>query len=223
MSFLTHGTSGVLPWTFVSNGFLPASPAGGRTLPIAGIIALDRGPDAPVEVEPAQGQCAFSDEPFEQSTWITCRAETERTGKILVVRFAGEPLARATPQTVATPQEYKSHLLHNGSEIGALFDRGAFRMYYDTPKPSLNEAGVYRGTLLFDGTASNGRIKGTAFAFRKGCPPAPYQVEGVAQGDAGFELSGPGPVFGPGCAVVGLSWKSPHSRLVFVSDRRWNE
>lgn len=223
MTFLTLGSVGVMPWTFTSGGFLPASPAGGRTLPVAGVIALDRGPNAPVEVEPAQGQCAFSHEPFEQSTWITCRAETERTGKILVVRFEGEPVARVTPQATASPPQEKSYLFHNGSEIVATFEGQRMRMYYEKPKPSLRSVDVDQGTLLFDGTANDGHIRGTAFAFRKGCPPAPYQVEGVAHGDVGFELAGPGPVFGPGCSVTGFSWNSPHSRLIFAADNRRNQ
>ena len=129
----------------------------------------------------------------------------------------------ASPAAAIAADEGKSYLFHNGSEIVATFDRGAMRMYYEKPKPALRQAGIYQGTLLFQGTANDGHIKGTAFVFRKGCPPTPYEVEGRAQGDVGFELSGPGPKFGAGCAVLGLSWSSPHSRLNFVSDNRMND
>ncbi|WP_157195798.1 hypothetical protein [Bradyrhizobium sp. YR681] len=126
----------------------------------------------------------------------------------------------ASTTAVVAADHDRSYLLHNGSEIIATFNRGEMRMYYEKPKPSLRQAGIDQGTLLFQGTANDGHIKGTAFVFRKGCPPAPYEVEGRAQGDVGFELSGPGPKFGAGCAVLGLSWTSPHSRLTFVSDNR---
>ena len=118
----------------------------------------------------------------------------------------------------------KSYLLHNGSEIVAMFDGAIMSMYYAKPKAGLKSAGIDHGTLLFRGQIKDGRIKGTAFAFRKGCPPAPYDVEGLtANGDIGFELAGAGPVFRPSCQVAGTSWKSPHSRLVFSYDSQYDD
>ena len=76
---------------------------------------------------------------------------------------------------------------------------------------------------MFQGAAAKGRIAGRAFAFKKGCAPAPYEVSGRFIGDASIELAGPGPVFGKGCFEGKLSWKSPHSKLAFDFDNRGDD
>lgn len=117
----------------------------------------------------------------------------------------------------------KSSLLHNGSGVIAEVSGQEMSIYYSKPRTGLLEVGISAGTLLFRGSVLDGNIKGVAFAFRKNCPPEPYDVQGRAHGDVGFELTGPGPMFGPACKVSGSSWKSPHSRLVFWADNSLNE
>ena len=105
---------------------------------------------------------------------------------------------------------------HNGSLMKMAFEYGL--IVYEEPKASL--AGIaQKGTILFRGDpfTEGGRLRGTAVAFKKGCPPAEYPVTGTYSRDRStVTLSGAGPVR-EGCKVVGYSTKSPHSRLVFKS------
>ena len=69
---------------------------------------------------------------------------------------------------------------HNGSlmRLKAAGNERAF--YYERPKQGLRDAGVARGTLLFNGTNNNGYYSGTTRVFSKYCPRTPleYYVEG---------------------------------------------
>lgn len=101
---------------------------------------------------------------------------------------------------------------HNGSDM-ELTDT---RIVYSAPKASIRDV-VRPGTILVEGRWNGERFEGTAYAFKKGCPPAPYQVSGSKvekPGQLDLVLRGAGPVR-QGCVVVGYSAKSPHSRLVF--------
>ena len=105
---------------------------------------------------------------------------------------------------------------HNGSLMKMAFEHGL--IVYEEPKVSLNGL-ARKGTVLFRGQPfkEGGKLSGTAYAFKQGCPPAPYQVTGGYSKDrATVTLRGAGPVR-EGCRVVGLSSKSPHSVLVFRS------
>lgn len=220
ISFLTTGETKGPMHSFASPGFAKATRA--RNLFISGTYRLDGRPEAKLQLTPTTGRCEFSDEPIKDSKWIRCFAQTTDLERTTTVRFS--ILAPGQVRVASEPaHQDKSYLIHNGSEIIATFDQGKMRMYYEKPKSALLAAGIHQGTLLFEGTAVDGRIKGTAFAFKAGCPPAPYPVQGVAHGDVGFELTGPGPQFGKRCAVLGLSWSSPHARLTFLSDNRSNE
>lgn len=101
---------------------------------------------------------------------------------------------------------------HNGSVMEIRDDR----ILYAEPKASLR--GVVRpGTVLVEGKWTGDRFAGTAYAFKKGCPPTPYAVSGAKverPGQLGLVLKGAGPIR-KGCEVVGHSERSPHSRLVF--------
>lgn len=103
---------------------------------------------------------------------------------------------------------------HNGSTVELLDDR----IVYSFPKASLKGV-VKPGTVLVEGTWSGDgeRFAGTAYAFKQGCPPAPYAVSGAKvqrPGQLDLVLRGAGPIR-KGCEVVGHSDRSPHSRLVF--------
>jgi hypothetical protein len=89
---------------------------------------------------------------------------------------------------------------------------------YVEPKASIRDvvkpgAVVYRGKPFHAGE----RAEGIAYAFKKGCPPAPYAVRGGYTRDrSAIILRGAGPIWN-GCEVVGYSERSPHSVLKFTS------
>lgn len=69
---------------------------------------------------------------------------------------------------------------HNGS-LMRLKDKGNNRwFYYERPRKVLRNAGVRRGTLLFNGQKSGNWYSGTARRYSKFCPGTPleYFVEG---------------------------------------------
>lgn len=102
---------------------------------------------------------------------------------------------------------------HNGSEV--MIDPETGIVAYSDPKASLRPV-VKVGTVLFRGTLwPENAVKGTAYAFKEGCPPAPYPVRGRYSDHAyRLTLRGPGPVR-EGCEVVGYSDSSPHAVLNF--------
>jgi len=102
---------------------------------------------------------------------------------------------------------------HNGSGMQIGMDD---KIIYVTPKASIRDV-VKPGAVLVDGKWIGERYEGTAFAFKKGCAPAPYKVSGgkvEKPGQIDIVLRGAGPIR-QGCEVVGYSATSPHSRLVF--------
>lgn len=101
---------------------------------------------------------------------------------------------------------------HNGSSSFADPDTGIIA--YDEPKASIRSF-VKHGTVLFRGSLREGKVQGTAYAFKEGCPPAPYPVRG-AYSDHMYKLTlrGAGPIRN-GCDVTGYSNQSPHSVLRF--------
>lgn len=105
---------------------------------------------------------------------------------------------------------------HNGSTMKLAFEYGL--IVYEQPKDSL--AGIaQKGTILFRGDpfTEGGRLRGMAVAFKRGCPPAEYEVTGTYSRDRRtVTLSGAGPVR-DGCRVIGHSMTSPHAKLVFKS------
>lgn len=74
---------------------------------------------------------------------------------------------------------------HNGS-IMRLQAQGNQRwLSYEVPRQVLQNAGVQRGTLLFNGVKNGNWYSGTARVFSKYCPGTPleYFVEGPVRGD----------------------------------------
>ena len=74
---------------------------------------------------------------------------------------------------------------HNGS-IMRLQAQGNQRwLSYEIPRQVLRNAGVQRGTLLFNGIKNGNWYSGTARVFSKYCPgnPLEYYVEGPVRGD----------------------------------------
>ena len=74
---------------------------------------------------------------------------------------------------------------HNGS-IMRLQAQGNQRwLSYEVPRDVLRQAGVQRGTLLFNGVKNGNWYSGTARVFSRFCPGSPleYFVEGPVRGD----------------------------------------
>lgn len=102
---------------------------------------------------------------------------------------------------------------HNGSIVMA--DPGTGVIAYLEPKASLRPS-VEVGTVLFRGSLHPDRpVRGTAYAYKAGCPAAPYPVTGAYSGPDTLTLRGAGPVR-QGCEVVGYSDRSPHAVLRFT-------
>lgn len=104
---------------------------------------------------------------------------------------------------------------HNGSIIRWRTVGNDIDARYHEPRPGLVAVGITQGALLFKGNMDGESIFGTAYAFKKGCPPAAYDVYGREDGGQ-IVLRGPGPSREKnGCAVKGKSRESPHAELVF--------
>jgi hypothetical protein len=123
-----------------------------------------------------------------------------------------QPIARAGVVATEPGQRY----WHNGSIVEAsYFADGGVRISYVDPKPEL--PAYLRGMTLFAGRIDGtGRVTGTAYTFKSGCAPAPYDVSGAA-GPARITLAGASPRRDPrSCAVTGYTSRSPNVRLTFI-------
>ncbi len=74
---------------------------------------------------------------------------------------------------------------HNGSLMRLKASGNKRWMYYENPRQVLRNAGVRRGTLLFNGVKRGNWYEGTARRFSKFCPgnPLEYFVEGPVRSD----------------------------------------
>jgi hypothetical protein len=100
---------------------------------------------------------------------------------------------------------------HNGSQVDYVVNGDRALISYAVPRAGL---GVVPGVTLFEGrVARSGLVRGTAYAFSRGCPPAPYQVQGTL-GET-LVLAGAAPQRGANCAIVGYRNDLPAARLVF--------
>lgn len=107
------------------------------------------------------------------------------------------------------------HFQHGGKEVWlAVYRNGAIDIQYDDPKVGAN----LRGESVFRGRIEAGKVVGTAYIFKKDCPPAPYDVRGDfnAGGDK-LTLAGPAPVReASSCQVSGYSPASKNATLKFI-------
>lgn len=74
---------------------------------------------------------------------------------------------------------------HNGSLMRLKASGNKRWMYYEKPRQVLANAGVKKGTLLFNGQKNGNWYSGTARRFSKFCPgnPLEYYVEGPVRSD----------------------------------------
>lgn len=95
---------------------------------------------------------------------------------------SGVPAITRGPKRAAAPTRSKVEptgrpWMHNGSIV--MINPEAGVVVYLEPKASLRTA-INVGTVLFQGTLKpGGSAHGTAYAFKEGCPPAPYPVSGM--------------------------------------------
>lgn len=102
--------------------------------------------------------------------------------------------------------------VHNDSWM--YYDQALNMISYEDPKASISGS-VKPGAILFRGwIVPYGPMRGVAYTFKKGCPPAPYFVEGYDQHGIELILEGAAPIR-KGCDVVGYTKKSPNAKLVF--------
>lgn len=109
---------------------------------------------------------------------------------------------------------------HNGSAMVVNPVDGT--IVYREPKRSISGT-VKPGTLLFkadtpwDPYDDKAIVEGTAYVFKKGCKPAPYEVSGRQEGWHTLILKGAAPVRAKnGCSVVGYKMNG-NSTLKFIS------
>lgn len=106
-------------------------------------------------------------------------------------------------------------LNHNGSIVELnRSSEGVVEIRYREPRASL---AIEPGTLLFHGSEHDGQVRGEAFVFKTGCPPAGYQVSGRRL-DGVLSLEGAAPRRGTGCSLLALSKSSKHSYLAFEQE-----
>jgi hypothetical protein len=130
---------------------------------------------------------------------------------------SGETDRPAAAEPHQTAQGKSERYEHNGSIVQWLVSPSlvGVRASYLVPRAGVEAVGVTAGTVLFEGTLDGQRIVGRAFAFKRGCPPAPYDVSGAVIGDR-IILRGAAPVrSGLGCGVTGYSAASANAELVF--------
>ena len=120
------------------------------------------------------------------------------------------PLKAAIPRSETTYMGM--NVVHNDSWM--YYDQASSTIIYQEPKASISGS-VKPGAVLFRGwIVPYGPMRGIAYTFKKGCPPAPYLVEGYDQHGLELILEGAAPIR-KGCDVVGYTKKSPHAKLVF--------
>ena len=147
----------------------------------------------------------------------TCRHVFQLSGKRVVASAWPDGQARPEPtKATASPAVTDPVPIMTADHNGSLMEIRDDRILYAEPKASLRGV-VKPGTVLVEGQWTGERFSGIAYAFKKGCLPAPYAVSGAKverPGQLDMVLRGAGPIR-KGCEVVGHSERSPHSRLVF--------
>lgn len=107
-----------------------------------------------------------------------------------------------------------THFDHNGSQMTYAVNGDRAVISYAIPRADLSHLGITAGVKLFEGRLTRmGLIRGTAYTFPRGCPPAPYEVQGTL-GET-LVLEGAAPQRGANCAIIGYRTDLATARLVF--------
>jgi hypothetical protein len=108
---------------------------------------------------------------------------------------------------------------HNGSQMLLEANGNQRTLSYLYPRRGLS---ARAGDMVFQGRRVGNTYVGTAYTFRRGCPPAPYQVSGRLRSETRIVLTGAAPVR-RGCAVVDYTRRGGNARLVFSFMRKTGE
>ncbi len=110
----------------------------------------------------------------------------------------------------------KSIWSHNGSQM-LLESSGNSRVIsYLHPRRGIS---ARPGQILFQGHRVGNQYVGTAYTFRRGCQPAPYEVSAVLKSETRIVLRGASPKRS-GCRVIGYTNRSGNAKLVFTYLRK---
>lgn len=105
--------------------------------------------------------------------WIGLRLSMRRCGiAFVVMSLFAYASANAQDRDV-------SFWTHNGSvmRLEVFGDQYVFR--YDAPRVGMIEAGAISGSVMFEGSADESQIGGTAYIFASRCGTFPYRVTGT--------------------------------------------
>lgn len=166
----------------------------------------------------------------QQADWLAMRdscgasrrcvrqAYNERIGELSVMAddaggghgpVVGNPPARPRP----TPGGRTTVWDHNGSEMRWASSGRNRVITYLNPRRGLS---LRPGVVLFEGERVGDRMTGIAYTFRRGCRPAPYQVEGRIRSETNVTLRGAAPVRARGsCRVVNYTTRGSNAVLRF--------
>ena len=169
-------------------------------------VRIYDGSDELVFETSACNQSSFHALVLDSDLFVACGVE-HRIGQGI---GQGRP-GRATAASVASTRRF----WHNGSIVEvSLGADNSIRIRYVEPRQDLPSD--MHGLVMFEGRINRGHLTGTAYTFKTGCAPAPYQVDGLF-GPANIVLAGASPARDPhSCAVTGYTSRSPNARLNFV-------
>ncbi|MGJ0532287.1 hypothetical protein [Methylocystis sp.] len=120
------------------------------------------------------------------------------------------PITPVTPpntisRSSGSPAELKmSRWTFNGSGMYMTANGKRRRVFYETPRESLDSLGISSGSLIFDGDLNGARFTGSVMAYAPGCAVLKYPVSGILNPDGlSFNLVGRRPARDDWCNVVG--------------------
>ena len=134
----------------------------------------------------------------------SARAETKAPAK--------KPATAISP----TPHPLAPHWNHNGFSVSLVSQGAKQKLFYESPRVGLLDAGVKPGTLLFEGQRNGQNFDGTAYQFYRTCKAHGYAVTGSASDDRKtITLKGKAPLLDMNCNVTG----SRDDILVFTANQ----
>jgi len=148
------------------------------------------------------GPCVEADDRISRHNWCN----VEWNGKIGWVSMIGLEASQGKPRSVNSSQAENiatSLWNHNGSIMRLSASGTARTIAYERPREGMQQVGVRKGDVLFEGTRDGSAIKGLARIFSPACGVLKYEVNGlVAEGDTRIELIGFAPVLNGSCNQI---------------------
>ena len=149
------------------------------------------------------GPCVGPDDRVSRYNW--CNVEWNR--KIGWVSMIGLEASQGQPRSINSSQVENgatSLWNHNGSIMRLSASGTARTIAYERPRQGMQQAGVRKSDVLFEGTRDGSAIKGLARIFSPACGVFKYEVTGlVTEGAGRIELIGFAPVLDNACRQVG--------------------